>query len=112
YDDKSLQFDATSSPIVCAVVSMVQRWEKIDDYRSRSTPMCRSVTSPTWSPGSFLSVRPPGGRRGAVGSSSLRRRAAPGTYLIHRSVLARYQGIVSTRCASASDQTRVAASPG
>ena len=32
YDDKSPQFDATSSPIVRAVVSMVQRWEKIDDY--------------------------------------------------------------------------------
>jgi len=32
YDDKSPQFDATSSPIVRAVVSMLQRWEKIDDY--------------------------------------------------------------------------------
>ena len=32
YDDKSPQFDPTSSPIVRAVVSMVQRWERIDDY--------------------------------------------------------------------------------
>src|SRR6516164_9141589 len=32
YDDKSPQFDATSSPIVRAVVSMVKSWEKIDDY--------------------------------------------------------------------------------
>src|SRR3984893_15517815 len=32
YDDKSPQFDATSSPIVRAVVSMVARWEKLDDY--------------------------------------------------------------------------------
>jgi len=32
YDDKSPQFDATSSPIVRAVVSMVRRWEKMDDY--------------------------------------------------------------------------------
>jgi peptide/nickel transport system substrate-binding protein len=32
YDDKSPQFDATSSPIVRAVVSMLQRWEKIDYY--------------------------------------------------------------------------------
>ncbi len=31
YDDKSPQFDATSSPIVRAVVSMVARWEKLDD---------------------------------------------------------------------------------
>jgi peptide/nickel transport system substrate-binding protein len=31
YDDTSPQFDATSSPIVRAVVSMVKRWEKIDD---------------------------------------------------------------------------------
>ena len=32
YDDRSPQFDATSSPIVRAVVSMVKSWEKIDDY--------------------------------------------------------------------------------
>jgi len=32
YDDKAPQFDATSSPIVRAVVSMVARWEKLDDY--------------------------------------------------------------------------------
>src|SRR6516162_2614304 len=77
FDDKSPQFDATSSPIVRAVVSMVQRWEKIDDYTVAIYTNVPFSHFPYLPPASSMSVRPRGRKRGATGSSSRKPRPAP-----------------------------------